>query len=298
MKIGITGATGYVGIFISNYLIERGHSIRAWRRPGSDTQILPKEIDWRLCSLSGPQGWDSFLEGLDAVVHGAFDHIPGKYRGGEGSNLNGFIRNNLSHSIQFIQSAYLSGIDKFIFLSSRAAYGKRIQGINLDENHPARPDTHYGAYKAAIDHFVQSFGYGKDWDIKSLRLTGVFGIHPHIQKSKWYELIKAVVNGKLIDQVRGGTEVHGREVARAIDFLLRQENPGEIFNLGDTYITTRNIVQRVYDILQLDGFLPEEPPQYEEESIKMDCRKISDLGFQDSSKELFRDTIQALVEGD
>jgi UDP-glucose 4-epimerase len=53
-----------------------------------------------------PEGINEDLfAGTDAVVHAAFDHLPGRYRGGEGDDPARFRRINLDGSVRLFESA-------------------------------------------------------------------------------------------------------------------------------------------------------------------------------------------------
>ena len=83
MKVAITGATGRVGHWIAAHLLARGHDVvTLGRRPSWHARAAFRAFD-----LDGPP---PDLSGSAALVHCAFDHVPGRYRGGEGDDPEGF----------------------------------------------------------------------------------------------------------------------------------------------------------------------------------------------------------------
>jgi len=47
MKIALTGATGFVGRYLVRQLLEAGHQLRCWHRPGSDRSGLDHaDVEW------------------------------------------------------------------------------------------------------------------------------------------------------------------------------------------------------------------------------------------------------------
>ncbi|MFW5680792.1 MAG: NAD-dependent epimerase/dehydratase family protein, partial [Pseudomonadota bacterium] len=159
VRIAVTGATGQVGRFVVAELLARGHEVVAWRRPASDVGGFAGPIRWVDGSLEHPASADALLEGADALVHAAFRHVPGRYRGGEGDDPLGFLRVNLEGSLRLIETARGRGVGRLVFLSTRAVYGRRLADRPLDETHPLLPTTHYGAHKAAVEAVIR--GYGK-----------------------------------------------------------------------------------------------------------------------------------------
>src|SRR5690606_19305527 len=71
MHVLLTGATGAVGRFIAADLAARGARVTTLGRAG--------DIRWSL--VETPR-----LPPADALVHAALDHLPGRYRGGEGED--------------------------------------------------------------------------------------------------------------------------------------------------------------------------------------------------------------------
>ena len=90
MRIAVTGASGLVGRFLVRGLSAAGHQVKTL--PG-----------WRL-------GQPAPLEGCAALVHAAFAHVPGKYRGGEGDDPEGFVALNRDASLRLFQQAKAAGV--------------------------------------------------------------------------------------------------------------------------------------------------------------------------------------------
>ena len=66
----VTGATGCVGSNLSELLKERGHSVRALVRPGSDTAFLRSMgVGLAVGDLDDRASLDAAVKGVDAVFH-------------------------------------------------------------------------------------------------------------------------------------------------------------------------------------------------------------------------------------
>ena len=124
MIVAITGATGYVGRFIVADLQQRGVKVRAWARPNTDIRGFSDEIEWIEGDLHSISSMEALLSGANAVVHAAFEHTEGRYRGGEGADLNAFLSANLMGTLKLLEVAQRANIERFVFISSRAVYGK------------------------------------------------------------------------------------------------------------------------------------------------------------------------------
>lgn len=251
MKIAITGGTGFVGNYLIKELLNQGNSIKAWYR---SEESIPEElkdskyIEWIKGSLDKEDSMDELLNDSEVVIHSAVLRSHAGFQV-ELENLNSYLSNNLLGSIKLIEKSYQAKKKKFIFLSTCAVYAKILQDRELDENHPLFPNTHYGAYKAAIEAFVSSYA-SKGFDICSIRPTGIYGIKKELGNSKWYHLVKKIKNNETVEVKRGGKEVHVEDVVKAISLLLNSNTTkGEILNCYDRYISEFDVATMVKRIL-------------------------------------------------
>lgn len=292
--IAVTGATGYVGRFVVAELQNRGMRIRALSRAQSDRGGFTQPIDWITGDLRDTAAIHQLVENADAVVHLAYEHVPGKYRDGEGDDLPAWLDANLNGSLRLLQASAQAGVKRFIFLSSRAVFSRTEPGHVLDELHPISPDTHYGAYKAAVESFLQSFAHTAKMATCSIRATGIYGLTHPVERSKWWELVQAVLHDKPITSNRGGTEVHGADVANVISTLLtRPQVDIPVLHLSDLYVTTREIVRLAQTLSGHSGQLPPDSPA---PNNVMTSRYLADMGIILGGKPLLERTIAELVE--
>jgi nucleoside-diphosphate-sugar epimerase len=292
LKVAVTGATGYVGRFIAKRLVEEGASVRAWRRPSSDLRGLPANIEWIDGDLSSAGSAVRLLAGADALVHAALDHVPGRYRGGEGDDAARFLKVNVDDSLALLETARREGIRRAVVLSSRAVFGREVRG-SIGDDDPVAPDTHYGAAKAALEEFVRSAGAGQ-WPIAALRPTGIYGVVDPIERSKWFSLVNDVFEGVSIRK-RSGTEVHGTDVAAAVFLLLRapaERVAGRVFNCSDLVVSNRELVRLVREAADTHGPLPEEETT---PLCVMRTEALASLGFAFGGRPLLEHTVKELV---
>ena len=215
MRVLLTGAGGIVGRFVAPALAAAGHRVTRLGRSG--------EGAW---SLDDPA---PRLPPADALVHLAFDHLPGRYRGGEGDDPARFRRLNLDGSLRLFDAA---GSARIVFLSSRAVYGDHRRGRLLKESDPPEPDSLYGEVKLAAERAIGERG-------ASLRATGVYGGQPH----KWRALFASYLRGEAVAP-RLATEIHGEDVASAVLALLASREAGA-FNASDLVLDRHDLLGRV-----------------------------------------------------
>jgi UDP-glucose 4-epimerase len=296
MRVAVTGAAGYVGRFVVAELLAQGWEVRAWAREGTDRGGFPGPVEWVEGGLERPESALPLVEGTDALVHAAYRHLPGRYRGGEREDLEGYLAANLTGTLSLLSRAYTAGVGRVVFLSSRAVYGRRLPGRPLDEDHPAWPDSHYGAYKAAVEAFLAAWAATTGRAACALRPTGVYGLTRPIGRSKWLDLVAAVLAERSWPVARAGTEVHGEDVARAVRLLLtapEAEVAGRAFNCSDLTVSTRDVAAIVQDLTGVRGPLPDPPASLP--ANVMETGRLRALGLRFGGRPLLERTVAELV---
>jgi len=293
--IALTGATGYVGRFVAAELLAQGFSLRALARLDSDRRGFPGHIDWVDGDLSSESALKTLTDGAGAVIHMAYEHIPGRYRGGEGDDFPGWLDANLGGSLRLLTATQQAKVGQFIFLSSRAVFSHTEAGRVLDESHPTAPDSHYGAYKAAVEAFMSSAAHLTGMKTTTVRATGVYGLAWPPERSKWWDVIQAVLIHQPATASRSGTEIHGADVARAITALIKQpENAPAALHLSDLTVSTRDIVRLGRQFSGIPGDLPSESPSAPQNI--MVSRRLADLGIRLGGVPLLEQTIKQMLD--
>lgn len=298
MKIAITGATGFLGRYILKQLVQEGHFCRCWKRFNSDLtglENLHGKVEWVEGDLSDQRSHHRLIRGMDGVVHAALAKPKGSpFRASSGKNLMEFLNLNLSGSLSLINSSREIGIERFIFISTCAVHEVILEDRLLDETHPLWPLTHYGAYKAAVEKFIHSFGLGEEWQICALRPTGIYGLAYPPEQSKWFDLIRRVKKGGRISLAKGGKEVHAADVAKAVSLLLKSDGiSGQSYNCYDMYIADQDVAQITAKIMN-NHCIIEDVNKGAKNQI--DTKKIQSLGMTFGGKELLKKTIEEMVE--
>ncbi len=250
MLIAVTGATGFLGRYLVRQLSGEGHRLRCWYRPESDRTGFDERqgaLEWQPGRLGDGGATHALVGGVDAVVHSALDwERSGGFRSGGHADLLAFLEANLMGSLKLFQAARAAGVGRFVFISTCAVHEVILPDRPLDEAHPLWPTSQYGAHKAALEKFVHSYGLGEGWPICALRPTGIYGLAHPPSKSKWFDLVGAVLAGRPISTARGGKEVHAQDVARAVGVLVNADEramAGQAFNCYDRYISEQEVAR-------------------------------------------------------
>ncbi|MEK1932646.1 MAG: NAD(P)-dependent oxidoreductase [Pararhizobium sp.] len=293
-RVLVSGGTGYAGRFIVDHLLAGGYKVTVGGRTEPETGFFSKDVRFVPLILHPEADQIEAFDDIYYFVHAAFDHLPGKYRGGEGDDPEGFRRANLEGSVRLFETARDAGVRRCVFLSSRAVYGPQAPGALLEEDMAARPDTLYGEVKLQAERSLPSL-CGHGFVTASLRATGIYGPAGPGRKHKWASLFEDYVSGKAVSP-RPGTEVHGEDVAKAVRLMLEVDAVrinGGTFNVSDILTGNREILS----ILQRVTHCPNPLPEAADDSAynRMGTCKIEALGWKPGGRDLLQRTIEQLA---
>lgn len=297
MKIALTGATGFVGRYIVRCLLADGHSLRCWYRTSSNRQGVELEspsIEWQLGDLGDPAAAEALVQGCDAVVHAALYKVGTGFMGAEG-NVIEFVEKNVVGTLRLIDAAQRANVRRFVFISTCAVHDKILNDRPLDETHPLWAASHYGAHKGAIEKFVHSYGFGQGFPICALRPTGVYGVATPASDSKWFNLVRNVVQGRDVTCQRGGKEVHAADVAQGVKLLLNapaDRITGEAFNCYDRYISEWDVAHLAKQISGSEAIIRGQQTMPKNQIV---TEKIRSLGMQFGGQRLLEETVREML---
>ncbi len=149
----ITGATGFIGSHLADYLIAEGTDVRALIRPTSNLRWLKdKPVELVQGDIRDAASLDRFLAGADEIYH-----IAGLVKAR--SEQEYFEANETSTRRMLEAAARVApDIRRFLFVSSQTAAGPaESPEAPVTEESPCRPITAYGRSKLAAEKLVASF---------------------------------------------------------------------------------------------------------------------------------------------
>lgn len=273
MRIALTGAGGIVGSLIAPVLAAAGHRVTA----------LGRRTGFRL-------GDAPDLSGHDALIHCAFAHAPGRYRGGEGGDPAGFRAANLAGSVRLFDAAAAGRVRRILFLSSRAVHDGWPPGMLLTDDLPANPADLYGEVKAGAEAHLARLAKG-GLRATAIRATGIYGPGA---AHKWRGLFADHLAGRSAAP-RIGTELHGADLADAMLRLLAAPAPPLLVNASDLILDRHDLLAGVS---ALTGCATPLPARADAAALRLPgCAALARLGWRPGGMARLRATLPLLLDG-
>jgi len=258
MNIALTGASGFIGSNIAKCAAEHGHCVTALVRESSKIDHIEPFVDrFVIGTQDDNKSIQSLISKADIVIHDSID-----WNAVKSEDLTEHLRSNLEGSIKLLHA---SENRHFIYMSSIAVhhYMHEKWDGTIDEAHPTRPGSLYGACKAAVEaHLWSRATQGQP--VTAFRPCAVYGIDPSIKRSIGYPIFRAIESGKAFAKLGGGKFVHVEDVALAT--IAAINNPAAtpaVYNLVDCYARWSDWAKIAAEELNIDADIdfssPEKP---------------------------------------
>ena len=178
-KILITGCAGYIGSISTDLFLSQGYEVvgvdnfqtgykgaveELQKKYGDKFKFYQSDLKEDLSPIFEKE------QGVSAVIHYAASCLvdesmqnPGKY-----------FKNNVSLTANLLQAMDKANIKNIIFSSTCAVYGE-AEYFPIDEKHPLKPTTPYGASKKMAEEVIQWFAKLKGFHYIILRYFNVCG---------------------------------------------------------------------------------------------------------------------------
>ncbi|MFQ5606533.1 MAG: SDR family NAD(P)-dependent oxidoreductase [Candidatus Zixiibacteriota bacterium] len=157
----VTGAGGFIGSHLVEYLLSHGAKVTAFFRYTSEASTGNLSASAALKSvrpvfgdIRDPESCERAVKGQDYIFHLAAQiAIPYSYL-----SPRDFVEVNVNGTTNLLQAALGTGsLKRFVAVSSSEVYGS-AQYTPIDEAHPLAPQSPYAASKVASDKMVEAYG--------------------------------------------------------------------------------------------------------------------------------------------
>lgn len=253
MRIALTGVSGFIGSYIARRLSALGHQVTGLVRETSVRDHVEPFVDrFVVGNQDDESAWPAFLDGADCVVHNSYDFGRG--------DTDYQLRSGLLGSIRLLHA---SAPRRFVFMSTIAVHHDmrpRWEGV-IDEDHPLRPGSTYGAIKASVEAHLWAAHYSDGREACALRPCGVYGIDRRLERSNGHPILASIAAGKAFRRAGGGKFVHVEDVAEAtVAAVTRDDTVGRAFNLVDCYARWSDWARMAAEVLGVEADIDASSP--------------------------------------
>ncbi len=167
------------------------------------------------------------------------------------------VDTNFYGTYLLLEKAVEYNIERFVFTSSAAVYGKPQQQP-ITEEHPLKPINFYGVTKTAAEQLINAYHISNDLTTTILRLSNLYGLGVY---TRWKTVVPKFVWQMVNDQpltVRGDGKqkrnfVHIRDVVGAIVRCLKASKQvviGETFNIGGETMSVNHVAEIIMQVAE------------------------------------------------
>ncbi len=232
----VTGASGFLGSFVVERLVQRGAHVRCLVRRNSRRDFLPGDgTDFVLGDVTEPESLRRALAGVDFVFH-----VAGLIKAARPED---YFRVNYLGTINLLEACrlYHERLQRVVVVSSLAATGPSQPGNPVVESSPCRPVTPYGKSKLRAEQ--AAFAYQRHLPVTIIRPPTIYG--PRDRETLL--LFRSVALGiRPVLPIRGEVSViHASDLADGM--ILAATHPAAV---GATYFLSADDVLSIDDLLQ------------------------------------------------
>ena len=296
MNLLVTGGAGFIGSNFIHHMLEKYPDINIVNfdkltYAGNLENHKHIENDPRYTFV---QGDICDLEKLNEVIkeHGithvinfaAETHVDRSIHGGSKE----FVMTNTLGTQMILDAVRFNNIEKFVNVSTDEVYGSlSLDGDDLfTEDTPISPNMPYAAAKAGGDMMCQAYYVTHKVPVVVTHCSNNYGPYQFPEKLIPFFIFK-LLKGENVSVYGDGLNVrdwiHVKDHARALDLLLHEGQPGEVYNIGSD--NERNNLEVTKIILDIMGF-GEEKIEYvtdrpgHDRKYAIDATKIKALGWE------------------
>ncbi|NOX63638.1 MAG: NAD-dependent epimerase/dehydratase family protein [Chloroflexi bacterium] len=251
----VTGGCGFIGGHLVNHLSKLGHNVLVFDRqpPPPWLSDLPR-IRFERGDLLKLLAKDELLEGVDAIYHLAWAHIP---ESATQHPVND-IQTNLITTVRLLQAASERGVRRILFPSTGGAIYGLVTRLPVSEDHPKEPISAYGVTKLAAEKYIELYHRLHGLEYAILRPSAPYGPwqDPLGRQGAVAVFMGRILTGRPITIWGDGDAIirdffHISDLVRA--FLLAAHHPAEtaIYNIGGGQPISLN--QLLAEIMRIAG---------------------------------------------
>lgn len=246
MKVGVTGATGFIGGRLLRRLLKEGYQVKCLVRDQNKAKAIEK-IGAEAClgDLADPKSLEDFPQDCEHIYHVAalVSEWGKKYD---------FYKNNVQSTRTLLEASEKHGVKRFIFVSSSTvvwtvSFWKTHDLKNIRETYPY-PEKYsdlYNESKSMAEKLVLRFNNSKNLETVVIRPSNVWGVGDKVILPR---IVKVAKKGLLIPMGSGKNVITPCHVDNLVESLMLVTTKDGV--AGKTYFINDGKKVEYYDFLK------------------------------------------------
>ncbi len=243
MKVLVTGATGFVGGWLVRRLVERGVSVRAYRRSAEPIQEFQQlKVEEQLGPLTDVEALTQAMKGCHSVFHlaGLVGYSKSMHRAMREANVKG--------TAAVVEACQRANVERLLHFSSVVAIGASFNPeVILDETSPynlSHLNLGYFETKHQAEQLVLQAVTQKKLNAVIVNPSTIYGAGDSRKGSRSVQL--KVARGKFPFYTSGGVNVvHIEDVIEGTLSAWERAPSGERYILAGENILIRELFERI-----------------------------------------------------
>jgi NAD dependent epimerase/dehydratase len=264
MKALITGADGFIGSHLTEFLLAKGYHVRAlsYYNSFNNWGWLEGLSDKKLEVVSGDIRDSNFCKiitkDIDIVFHlAALIAIPYSYLAPES-----YIDTNIKGTLNICQASKDNKVSRILVTSTSEVYGSALY-VPIDEKHPKQPQSPYSASKIGADAIALSFYLTYDLPLTIVRPFNTYGPR---------QSARAIIPTIISQLISGYKKIYVGDLSPTRDFTFVKDTCkgfweisncnkaiGQEINISSNYeVSIKDLIDNILKILNIEVSIVQE----------------------------------------
>jgi dTDP-glucose 4,6-dehydratase len=282
MKVLVTGGAGFIGSHFVRRLVAGGDEVVVLDRltySGNRANLEGVEHDFHEGDIAVPGDVAQAAKGCSAIVNFAAEtHVDRSILGATDFGRTEFT--GTQTLLEYVKEKQI----RLVQVSTDEVYGDMPPGRSAVETDAVRPSSPYSVAKAAGDLWIPAYARTFGVNASVTRGANTYGSHQYPEKMVPLFTTNAL-DGLPLPVYGDGRQrrewLHAADHCAAIELVLREGKPGEIYNAGGQERENMDVVRRILDLTganpDLVQMVDDRPGHDRRYSI--DSTKLHDLGW-------------------
>jgi UDP-glucose 4-epimerase len=244
MKFLVTGGAGSVGQGLTQFFLEKGHSVRVLDKKADQLQSLEHgNLELIKGEIEDPSAVRGAVKGIDAIVHLAWSFSEDPVD---------LLATDLKGHVLLLDAAAAEKTSHFFYTSTAVVYGKPVRSPMTEEDpcwvEEARKPF-YGIAKLTAEKLLLAYFRTKGLPATIFRFWWSFG--EEIGGRHLRDMIKLAQKGEplMVPKKAGGSFLYVNDLADALLLALQKpETFGQIFNLSTLFLSWEEVARIIIEV--------------------------------------------------